>query len=165
MLARLKSVIFPPPNHSAVVVVGTFGDFILGVHVVPEDGTIEIFGTTTTPSPFRHYGAKEQSRQQIATVTVKDRHEFMREIEQRIRGLWNESFCLNPETQQQKDNTGITKLVQNVLQPAAFSAIDAQEGCEGSPDATKCTHPVYIIYINRATPGKIIPSNLTSFWF
>ncbi|KAI1959272.1 hypothetical protein LOZ58_004543 [Ophidiomyces ophidiicola] len=161
MLARLKSVIFPPPHPSAVVVVGTFGVFINFLHV-PEDGTIECFSKMPAPSPFRFHGATEQGRQQIGTVTVKDTSLFIHEIEQQIRELWNESFCLNPETKQQKDDIGVTNLVQNVLKPAVLSAIDAQKSCEHLPDSTT-THPVYIVSINRARPGKIAPSKLTSF--
>ncbi|KAI1916582.1 hypothetical protein LOZ65_005216 [Ophidiomyces ophidiicola] len=162
MLARLKSIIFPPPNPSAVVVIGSFGVSIKCLHVVPEDGTIECFTTKPAPSSFRLYGATEQSRQQIGTVTVENHLQFMGEIEKRIRELWNKTSCLNLETQQQLDDTAVSKLVQNVLQPAALSAIDAQEGRERSPVATN-THPVYIVFINRARPGKIVPSNLTSF--
>jgi hypothetical protein len=58
----------------------------------------------------------------------------------------------------------VTRLVQGILQPAALDAIHEREERRGrrSMIATQ-TFPVFIVYISRPKPGRILTTEPTSF--
>ncbi|OJJ30560.1 hypothetical protein ASPWEDRAFT_46169 [Aspergillus wentii DTO 134E9] len=56
----------------------------------------------------------------------------------------------------------VTRLVHDVLQPAALDAIHEREGRDRSMNATQ-TYPVFIVYIKRSRAGGLLTAELTSF--
>ena len=155
MLAGLTTTFTCSTSPSVLLVIGKFGATIHVLHLLPENGTIERFSLTTPSSTttFRHRGAREQARQQIATVTLhvgdgETANSFLDDVETRIR---------KPQT----GSVGVTQLVQDVLQPAALDAIHEREERDRSMRATQ-TFPVFVVYITRSSAGRSL-TELTSF--
>lgn len=175
MLTRLINALTPTRAPSALIVIGylrTTKTTINILHLVPEDGSIERFGLTTNSSttPFRHKGATEQAREQIGTVTLhagdgESAAKFLEDVDTRVRKLWNDSLnsksATEKQTQAQTDSDEVTRLVQDVLRPAALDAIHEREGRERSMNATQ-TFPVFILRIVRSKEGRILPAEPTS---
>ena len=166
MLNRLVTAITPSVSHhapSALLVVGTFGSPVYILHLVPENGVIERFGHSNTPStkPFHRKGFTEQTREQIGTITcyVGDGDTagtFLSDVETRVRKLWNDFVGSNAGSGQvQAINIETTDLVQNFLQPAALDAMREREGRDRSMNATQA-YPVYILRITRSRAGAIL---------
>lgn len=170
MLSRLKSVFTRPINPSALLVIGKFGSFIHILHVLPEENNIhERFGLATRSSTtaFYHYGATEQTRERIGTVTLhvgdgETADSFLDDVETRVRKLQNDSSSSSP-AQEQMGTTGVIHLVEDVLKPAATDAIHERETRERCMNATQA-YPVYILFIKRSRAGKILqePTSLPS---
>ena len=161
MLTSLINTFTPSTTPSALLVIGRFGATINVLHLIPENGSIERFSLTTPPSmtTFRHGGAKEQTREQIGTVTLyvgdgETTDTFLDDIETRIRKLWDDSLGLNP-AQLQTGSVEVTRLVQDVLKPAALDAIHDREGQDRSMNATQ-TYPVFVVHIARSKTGGIL---------
>ena len=164
MFSRLVNAINPPGFPSAVVVVGNAGSFINILHLIPEDGTFERYGTSRT-STKRFYRAKTQACEQIGTVTIHvgdgDRADsFLDDVETRASELRDSFLASNSPLRTTDMET--TRLVQDILQPAALDAIRKREVRERSMNATK-TLAVSIFRIRRPTAGKIVPTDFTSF--
>ena len=161
MLTTLINTFTPSTIPSALLVIGKFGATINVLHLIPENGSIERFSLTTPPSmtTFRHGGAKEQTREQIGTVTLyvgdgETTDTFLDDIETRIRKPWDDSLGLNP-AQLQTGSVEVTRLVQDVLKPAALNAIYDREGRDRSMNATQ-TYPVFVVYIAHSKAGEIL---------
>lgn len=174
MLSRLINIFTPSTTPSALVVIGNFGATINVLHLVPEDGTFERFGLTT-PSSFTTFcrgGATEQAREQIGAVTLhvgdgEHVNDFLDDVETRIRSKLRTnplSSSSSPAQQLQTDidSVEVTRLVQDVLRPAALAAIHEREGRGRSMNATQ-TYPVFVVYIKRSRAGRIISTEPTSF--
>ncbi|KAJ9295073.1 hypothetical protein DTO271G3_6243 [Paecilomyces variotii] len=166
MLARLIDRFTPSTTPSVLLVVGNFGVTINVLHLLPENGTVERFNITSSRTTFRDGGAREQGREQIGTVTLhagdgETPNSFLDDVETRIRKLRNDSLSSSP-AQQQTGSVEVTRLVQDVLQPAALDAIHEREKRDRSMNATQ-TYPVFVVYILRPRAGGIIPTEPTSF--
>ncbi|PGH05710.1 hypothetical protein AJ79_06726 [Helicocarpus griseus UAMH5409] len=117
-------------------------------------------------STFRDGGAREQAREQIATVTLHvgdgdGTFEFVEDVESRARKLWwNDSLSSSP-AQVQSGGLEVNQLVQTILKPAALATVHEREGRAASMNATE-TYPVFIVYIRRPRPGKTQTNEPTS---
>ncbi|OOQ83196.1 hypothetical protein PEBR_36280 [Penicillium brasilianum] len=143
-----KNIFTASTTPSALLVIGKFGATIHILHLLPEDGTIERFGLTSSTTTFRRGGATEQVREQIGEVTLhigdgETANSFLNDVETRIRSVQ------------------VTQLVQDVLQPAALDAIHEREKRDRSMHATQ-TYPVFVVYITRSRAGRIL-TEPTSF--
>ncbi|KAE8135661.1 hypothetical protein BDV38DRAFT_284739 [Aspergillus pseudotamarii] len=149
-----------PLHHSfCAPVIGTFGNTIHVLHLLPENGNIERFSLTTQSSTFRHSGATEQASEQIGAVTLhvgdgETANSFLDDVETQIRKLRNDCLRSNP-AQLQIGSVEVTQLVQVVIQPAALDAIHEREGRDRSMHATQ-TCPVFVVYITRSRAGMIL---------
>ncbi|KAH8425915.1 uncharacterized protein LDX57_003656 [Aspergillus melleus] len=167
MLARLKNIFARSTSPSVLLVIGKFGATIHVLHLLPENGTIERFSLTTPSSTntFRHRGAREQAREQIGTVTLhvgdgETANSFLDDVETRIHKLWNDSLSSSP-AQLQTGSVEVTRLVQDVLQPAALDAVHERDERDRSMRATQ-TYPVFVVYIIRSSAERSL-TELTSF--
>lgn len=167
MLARLTNIFTRSTSPSVLLVVGKFGATIHVLHLLPENHTIERFSLTTPSSAttFHHRGAIEQRREQISTVTLhagdgETPNSFLDDVETRFRKLRNDSLSSSP-AQLQTGSVEVTRLVQDVLQPAVLDAINEREKRDRSMRATQ-TYPVFIVYIIRPSAGRSL-TELTSF--
>ncbi|PYH71437.1 uncharacterized protein BO88DRAFT_485954 [Aspergillus vadensis CBS 113365] len=159
MLSHLKNIFTRstgPP--SILLLIGNFGAMIHVLHLLPEDGTIQRFGLTTRSTPFRYRGSREQTREQIGTVTLhvgdgETPNSFLDDVETRFRKLRDKEL--------QRSSIEVTQLVQDVLKPAALEAIHGRKDRECSMHATQ-TYPVYVVYILRPRSGRSM-TELTSF--
>lgn len=167
MLARLRNAIAPPSAPSTLLVIGNFGAMINILHLLPEDGAIERFGLGSAATTFHRYGATEQARQQIGTVTLyagdgETPCGFLDDVETRVRKLWNESQSSGPASME-TGNVNPIQLVHDILRQAGHDAIRQREGRQRSMNATQ-TYPVYVVSIRRSRLGRIVPTDhLTSF--
>ncbi|PYH29680.1 uncharacterized protein BO87DRAFT_368460 [Aspergillus neoniger CBS 115656] len=137
MLSHLKNIFTLSTSPPSVLLVRAM---IHVLHLLPEDGTIQRFGLSTRSTPFRYRGAREQTREQIGTVTL-----YVGE------GETPKSFLDDVET----------RFLQDVLKPAALDAIHERKDRERSMRATQ-TYPVYVVYILRPRSGRSM-TELTSF--
>lgn len=159
MLSHLKDVFTPATSPSALLVLGQPGSKVHILHLVPENNIYERFSLTTSATTFKQGGAKEQTREQIGTVTLhvgdgETTIKFMDDVEARIRKL-RDDFSGSSPPQQQMGTAGVAQLVQDLLKPAAMDAIRDREVRERSTNATQ-VYPVYIIYIKRSRGGPIL---------
>ena len=168
MLSRLINAFSSTRTPSALLVVGNLGATIHVLHLLPEDGTVERFSLTSPSSntTFRHHDACEQGREQLGAVTLhvgdgENASLFLDDVEARTRKLWDD-LSSSSQGQPLAGGVEVTQLAQDVLRPAALDAIREREGREPSVNATQ-TYPVYVIYVNRSKPGRILPSEPTSF--
>ncbi|KAK2760907.1 hypothetical protein FQN54_002149 [Arachnomyces sp. PD_36] len=166
MLNYLINAITPSRFPSALILVETPSSFMHVIHAIPENGTFEQFGYTNPSSnPFRHSGAIEQERQQVGEVTLyvgdgEGVSDFLDDVETRARKLWDAFPTTSPTGM---GNVEMTRLIQDVLQPAALDAIQAREGRDRSMNATQ-TYPIFVVRALRSKLGRIIDiTNLTSF--
>lgn len=165
MLANLINAYGTPTSPSVLLVLGTFGRTINILHLLPEDGTIERYSLTSPSTTFHNSGATEQTREQIGAVTLhvgdgETTHKFLDDVETRIRKLWNDSLRLSPAQLQTGDIEIVTPLVQEILQPAALSAIRDREDRDRSMKATQ-TYSVFVVRIKRSR-ARLIPDHPTS---
>ncbi|KAL4913558.1 hypothetical protein BDW62DRAFT_159812 [Aspergillus aurantiobrunneus] len=156
MLARLMNIFTTATTPSALLVMGNFGAKIHVLHPVPEDSTIERFSLTNPSSTttFHHGGATEQTREQIGTVTLHvgdgdTANSFLDDVEARIRKRRDGSPA------QQPGSVELSRLVQDVLRPAALDAIHEREGRDRSVNATQA-YPVYVVHVKRSRAGGIL---------
>ncbi|KAJ5753043.1 hypothetical protein N7520_009960 [Penicillium odoratum] len=129
--------------------------------------TIERFSLITprSTSTFHRGGATEQAREQIGVVTLhvgdgEDATSFLDNVEIRIRHLQKDSLS-SSQAPLQTGCVEVTRLVQDVLKPAALSAIRKRERRDRSMNATQ-TYPVFVVYIERSRAGTIL-TEPTSF--
>lgn len=168
VLSHLINVFRPSTISSALLVLGEFGSMIHILHLLPEDITNERFSLTSpSATAFHHSGATEQAREKIGTVTLhagdgETADSFLDDVERRIRKLRDDSSGSSPAPQQ-TGTAGVTRLVQDVLKPAAMEAIQERKKRERSMNATQ-SYPVFIIFIRRSRAGKILgePTSLAS---
>lgn len=163
MFSYLAKTFMPPQYPSVVLAVGNFGSMVHILHVIPETGAIERFGSNASTLPSNR--AREQIREHIGTVTLymgdgETANTFLDEIEDQIRKLWDEP-CRVIATQHDKATGDLDRLVQDIVRPSAMNAIRKRETRERSMNTTQ-TYPVYIIHIRRSRPGKLI-QEYTSF--
>lgn len=167
MLALLTNIFTRSSSPSVLLVIGKFGAMIHVLHLLPENGTIERFGLTAPSSTttFCHRGAREQAREQIGTVTLhvgdgETADSFLDDVETRIRKLRNDSLSSSP-AQLQTGSVEVSKLVQDILRPAALDAIHEREERDRSMRATQ-TYPIFVVYILRSSARRSL-IELTSF--
>ncbi|KAE8147654.1 hypothetical protein BDV25DRAFT_142521 [Aspergillus avenaceus] len=122
------------------------------------DGTFERFSVTSQSSTFRYGKATEQAREQIGAVTLyvgdgETVSSFFEDVQTRIRKLHKFSLGSRP-AQPQIDDIKVTRLVHDILQPAALDVIHEREGRDRSMNATQ-TYSIFIIYIKRSRTRRI----------
>lgn len=140
------------------------------LHLLPENGTIERFSFEPSSSTnFRYGGAIEKKRDQIGTVTLPVRdgetaRGFLNDVEIRICKLWKDFLSSNP-AHLQAGGAGMSRLVQDVLKPAALGAIHDRERPDHSMNVTQVTqtYPVFGIEIKRSRVGRIETNEPTRF--
>ncbi|KAI0634807.1 hypothetical protein C8Q77DRAFT_655482 [Trametes polyzona] len=141
------------------------------LHIMPEDGSFERHDICFTERVFRN-NASERSREQIGTIAVArlgdraGRENFLNDVQARALQRWKQIAVSSPS--QHEDAEGKSKasskcgyivdvpqLVDDILRPAAVVAMREWEKLV-SRDSTTVREPVYIVYVKRSKPGRII---------
>ena len=141
-------------HRSAVLAVGTFGDDAHILHVTPETGQMEKY-LTHCPDPMHGHWATELSRELLGSVTVYDDDEnlddFVEDLKRRIPELLVQSGVM--EAPLRRTSARVSRLVGEVLRPAATAALSEREGRTAhSMSAVTSQFSVYILSIKRARP-------------
>ncbi|KAH9848033.1 hypothetical protein C2E23DRAFT_764330 [Lenzites betulinus] len=134
------------------------------LHVIPEDGTIEVFASTGESSRaatrLRHYGAVEQSREELGTVTLNEFESVFwldGDVRARAKKLMENLTLFGDAREEETGSVPLPRLAEEILKPAALDAIHAMEVREiPTGDVQVETHHVYLVYVNRPHgPGEI----------
>ncbi|DAA73081.1 hypothetical protein H112_03897 [Trichophyton rubrum D6] len=161
MFARFIDAFTKPRNPSVILAVGEDHGTIDVLHLHPETGDVERFGISSHSPTFRCDGSRETTREQIGTVTLPAggctvTGSFLEDVTAQIRKRWDNSMVSNPSSVE-----SVAQLVQEVLKPATLEVI--RERKEGGVAAKETkTHSVYLIYITRPKPGKVVSLEPTS---
>ena len=144
---------------SAVIAVDTSGDRVCILHVVPEDGKMERYSTYNPGDPMCNYGATELSRELLGSVTVYDDNEnvgdFVEDLKRRIPQLLAQSGVM--EAPLRSTSARVSRLVGEVLRPAATEALKEREGRTAHSMSAVTDHfSVYILSIKRARPEPLL---------
>ncbi|KAF3491891.1 uncharacterized protein GIQ15_01408 [Arthroderma uncinatum] len=155
MFARIIKSLTAPRNPSVLLIISKRGDMIHALHLVPETGEIERSSFTDKYPTVQLHGSKETSREPIGTVTLPARgfeatSNFLEEVGTRIRKQWKRPLASSPSTVE-----SVAQWAQDVLRP---SALEVMHESEGKADATEETETlsVFLVYITRPKPGKVI---------
>jgi hypothetical protein len=154
MLSRLTKFLTGATQDSHPSTVLTLEAFpeVRALHVVPEDGTVELI-SYSKDKQFRYGGAKEQSREQLGAVSLQvGGGETLRTILDNVILRVEKDLSLRDQT----SNGGYSvDAVSQALRSAALSV--AHERTEQESTATSAqSYPIFLVQIDRAKPGKII---------
>ena len=132
------------------------------MHLIPEDGEVEMWGTFPKPAKkFRRYGAVEVSRELLGTTAYHDSEEdgltvicdFADRARKQLSSIPN---VRADDGQGPGTSIPLACLVEEVLRPVGLEFLSEREKRVPTQDKeAPRAFSVFIVYVTRSRPGRI----------
>ena len=161
MLSCLANLFTGTPRNPSALLAIVQSENIYLMHLIPEDGEVEMLGMFPKPAKFRRGGAVEISRELLGTTTYREGEgglTVLPDWEDRAR----KQLSLIPDARAD-DGQGpgasipLRCLVEDVLRPVGLEFLSERRDESSAQDKdTPREFSVFIIHISRSRPGRIV---------
>lgn len=156
MLSRLTNLLTGATQNSHPSTVLTLEAFpeVFALHIVPEDGAVELVSSSySKKKQFGYGGVKEQSREQLGAVTLQvSGGETPDTILDNVVLRVEKDLSLRDQA---SDREHSAHAVSQALRSAALSVIHERTEQEATATSAQ-SYSIFLIQIDRPKPGKII---------
>ena len=162
MLSCLANLFTGTPRNPSALLAAEESDMIYVMHLIPEDGEVEMWGTFPKPAKkFRRYGAVEVSRELLGTTAYHDSEEggltvicdFADRARKQLSSIPN---VRADDGQGPGTSIPLACLVEEVLRPVGLEFLSERRDQVSAQDKDAPREfSVFIIHISRSRPGPI----------
>ena len=161
MPSCLANLFTSTPRHPSALLALEERQTISVMHLIPEDGVVEMWSMFPKRATFRRGGAVEVSRELLGTTTFRE-GEWSRQILDNLADRTRKQLSSIPDARaddRQEPGAAIpvTCLVEEVLRPVGLEFLSERrdESSAQDKDAPR-EFSVFIIHISRSRPGRIV---------